>query len=127
MQMGFGLWHSCGGQISILGQWCNSHAGGLAPRNGPGHTRCVNRRLRRSPIGAVQGLLGWEETVLRQMHMGQGLWQSCGWQISILGQCGNSLTKGLSPSLGPGHTWVARRGQRRFPIRAVKGLLVWVK
>jgi len=55
---GPGVWQSLGGQISSLGQWGNSQARGLAPSNGPGHTRGVNRRQRRSPIGAVQGLLG---------------------------------------------------------------------
>jgi len=58
MQMGLGLWNSCGGQISDLEQWGNRQARVLAPSNGPGHTRAVNRRQRRSPIWAMQGCWG---------------------------------------------------------------------
>jgi len=58
IHMGLGLLQSCGWQISILGHW-----GG-------------DRRQRRFFIWAVEGLLGWVKTFLRQMQVGLGLWQS---------------------------------------------------
>jgi len=80
-----------------------------------------------SPDWAVQGLLGWVKRVMWQMQIGLGLWQTCGWQISILGQCGNSQAWGLAPIIGPGNTRGVNRQQMRFLIRAVQGLLGWVK
>jgi len=59
LHMGLGLWQSCGGQLSILGQW-----GG-------------DRRQKRFPIRNVQALLGLLKRGLRQMQVGLGLWQRC--------------------------------------------------
>jgi len=50
-------------------------------------------------------LLGWVKMVLRQMHMGPGLWQSCGGQITIFGQTGNSWMRGVAPSIRSGLNW----------------------
>jgi len=56
------------GLVSILGHWGD------------------DKRQRGSTIRGVRGLLGWVRRVLRQVHLGLGLWQRCGGQISILGR-----------------------------------------
>jgi len=54
-------------------------------KSGPGQTWGVSSGRGRFTIRAIQRLSGWVKRVLRQIKVGLGFLQSCGWQISNLG------------------------------------------